>query len=85
MTGHEPDQATSHHVHHEHGSCVGQHAVVEYDPPASAPVGATIRVTGSGTVTVHRDHGCTLDNVRELCEAVVGGELTIVDLTELDA
>jgi len=68
VTEHEPDQATS---DQDRG-------------PDAPPVGCTVRVTGSGTVTVRRDHGCTSEDVRELCHALVGGALQIVDLTELD-
>jgi hypothetical protein len=53
------------------------------EPPALAPVGRTICITSDGTVTVHRDHGCSPDDVRDLCEALISGELQVVDLTEL--
>lgn len=49
--------------------------------PAPAVIGCTIRVTDDGAVTVRRDQGCTLANVRELCEALVRGELEVIDLT----
>jgi len=55
---------------------------LRYEPDALAPVGCTIRITSDGTVTVHRDHGCSPDDVRDLCEALISGELQIVDLTE---
>ena len=45
-----------------------------------AAIGCTIRVTDTGTVTVQREHGCTFDNVRELCDAVARGELEVIDL-----
>jgi predicted nucleic acid-binding protein len=52
------------------------------DWPAFTAIGCTIRVTGEGAVTVRRDPGCTPDNVRDLCEALLRDELEIVDLTE---
>jgi hypothetical protein len=54
----------------------------QHDRPVLAPIGCTIRVTDHGVVTVHRDHGCTLDDVRELCEALVRGDLEIIDRTQ---
>lgn len=54
---------------------------VRHNPPTFPAIGCTIRVTDQGTVTVQRDHGCTQDNIRELCAALVRGELEIVDLT----
>ncbi|MGH8571658.1 MAG: hypothetical protein ACREX8_03655 [Gammaproteobacteria bacterium] len=55
---------------------------VYFEPSAVAAVGCALRVTGEGSLTVHRDPGCTPDNVTELCAALISGELTIVDLTE---
>lgn len=52
------------------------------DRPVLVGIGCTIRVTDQDAVTVHRDPGCTLDNIRELCDALVSGELEIIDLTE---
>jgi len=52
------------------------------DEAARMPVGCTLRVMSSGTITVHREPGCTPEDVRELCSAVVRGELEIADVSE---
>jgi hypothetical protein len=51
------------------------------DRPVFKAIGCTLRVTDEGSVTVHRDPGCTLDNIRELCDALVAGDMEIIDLT----
>jgi hypothetical protein len=49
--------------------------------PVPVAIGCTIRVTSKGAVTAHRDHGCTPEDVRVLCDALVRGELEVIDLT----
>lgn len=52
------------------------------DGPVAAPTGCIIRVTRDGKVTVVRDPGCTPDNVRELCAAILDDQLVVIDITQ---
>jgi hypothetical protein len=41
-----------------------------------------LRRSAHGTVVVLRESGCTLEQVRNLCQAAVNGEIEVIDRSD---